>query len=280
MIDIIERAEVERILRDPESRVPSASAPITAMTAASPLGAFRAGASRFVNGAEHAARREHLDMLLDELDPNLLVAAAVARTRESAIPRDIPVAVLAEALGFARPDALPPLVEVVAAAYPTGESSDPDEADAAIIALLEASGAADADERVLRVQLLVQAHAATAALVERAIVLARSRDASVSTRALLETVLRDDSPVPLTRRIMPARPRHGETLVTLHLDGPDREATPERPARILAFGAGDRACPAPHHALAIAAAIVETTRDETTHRDADREEVPHDADAR
>lgn len=279
MIDIFERAEVERILQDPASRVPPATAATT--TSASPLSTFRAGVSRFVNGAEHAARREHLDMLLDELDPNLLVAAAVARTREGAIPRDIPVAVLAEALGFARPDALPPLVEVVAAAYPTGESSDPDEADAAVIALLEASGAADADERVLRVQLLVQAHAATAALVERAIVLARSRDASVSTRALLETVLRDDSPVPLTRRIMPARDGRGESLVALHLDGPDHAATAERRARILAFGAGDRACPAPHHALSIAAAIVETTRDETTHRDAEREEeVPHDADAR
>lgn len=274
MIDIIERAQVERILLDPESRVPPA--PVPASPAASPLAGFRAGVSRFVNGADHAVRRARLDALLDELDHAALAAAAAARTRAGTPVRDIPVAVLADALGFARPDALPPLVEVVAAAYPAGETSDPVGTDAAVTALLEASGTADAGERVLRVQLLVQAHAATAALVERAVELARSQDGAVSTRALLESVLRDDSPVPLTRRLVPARHGSGDTLVALHLDGPDEEATAERPARILAFGAGARACPAPHHALAIAAAIVETSRGDAP-RD---EETSHHADAR
>ncbi len=274
MIEIIERAEVERILVDPASRVPPAA--VAAGTAASPLTYFRAGVSRFVNGAEHAARRADLEALLDGLDRAALAAAAAARTRAGTRIRDIPVAVLADALGFAGPDALPPLVEVVAAAYPTGETPDPDEADAAVTALLEASGAPDADERVLRVQLLVQAHAATATLVERAVALARSQGGVLSTHALLESVLRDDSPVPLTRRLVPARAGGGETLVALHLDGPDHEATAERPARTLAFGAGARACPAPHHAMAIAAAIVETTRGDA-HRD---EETPHDADPR
>lgn len=257
MIEISERAEVERILTDPASRVPPA--PVVA-AAAPPLSSFRAGVSRFVNGAGHAARRARIESLLEELAPAALAAGATAHARAGTRTRFIPVVVLAEALGFARPDALPPIVEVVAAAYPTGEAPDPDEADAAVTALLEASGSHNADERVLRVQLLVQAHAATTALVERALALAGTQDATVSTRALLESVLRDDSPVPATRRLVPDRLGDGETLVALRLDGPDREATDERPARILAFGAGARACPAPHHALAIAAAIVDTAR--------------------
>ncbi|MEF3405042.1 hypothetical protein [Agromyces sp. CCNWLW203] len=268
MIEITERAEVERILSDPASRVPPAA--IAAAPVPSPLASFRAGVSRFVNGAEHDVRRTRLDALLDGLDHAALAADAAARTRAATPIRDLPVAVLAHALGFARPDALPALVEVVAAAYPFGEAADPDEADAAVTALLEASAALDADERVLRVQLLVQAHAATVALVERAVALAGSSDAMVSTRSLLESVLRDDSPVPATRRLVPG----GGAPVVLRLDGPDREATADRPARILAFGAGARACPAPHHALAIAAAIVDTLRtgrprDEESSRDAD-----------
>ena len=257
MIEITERAEVERILTDPESRVPPAA--IAAAPTPSPLTSFRAGVSRFVNGAEHDVRRAQLDALLDELDPAALAADAAARTRAGTRSRDIPVAVLAHALGFARPDALPPLVEVVAAAYPGGEAADPDEADAAVTELLEASGARDADERVLRVQLLVQAHAATTTLVERASALAGSRNATVPTRTLLESVLRDHSPVPATRRLVPGS---GDAPVVLRLDGPDREATADRPARILAFGAGSRACPAPHHALAVAEAIIETLRTE------------------
>jgi cytochrome P450 len=55
-------------------------------------------------------------------------------------------------------------------------------------------------------------------------------------------------------------PGSGASPLVLRLDGPDREAAAGHPARILAFGAGPRACPAPHHALAVAAAIVETLR--------------------
>ncbi|MBM7830812.1 hypothetical protein JOE59_001517 [Agromyces cerinus] len=277
MIEIIERAEVERILSEPSSRVPEAA--VAAGTTASPMTRFRADVSRFVNGAEHEARRARLEALLDGLDPAALAAAAAAHARAGTCARDIPVAVLADALGFARADVLPSLVEVVAAAYPTGAAADPETADAAVTALLEASGAADPAEQVLRVQLLVQAHAATTTLVERALAPARSRGADAPTRALLESVLRDDSPVPVTRRLVPGLLEGGEMLVTLHLGGPDREATAERPARVLAFGAGPRACPAPHHALAIAAAIVETIRTDGAERRRDEETSP-DADAR
>ncbi|MFB6608774.1 hypothetical protein ACFCVO_00495 [Agromyces sp. NPDC056379] len=272
MIEIIERAEVERILGDPASHVPEAAVPPGA--SASPLTRFRADVSRFVNGAAHDARRARLDDLLDGVDPAALAGAARVRARAGTPTWHIPVEVLAEAIGFDDVDGLPLLAATVAAAYPTGESSDRDAADAAVSALLDASGSTDPGERALRVQLLVQAHTATTTLVERALALARSQDPAVSTRTLLESVLRDDSPVPVTRRLVPARFGGDESLVTLRLDGPDREATDDRPARILAFGAGHRACPAPHHALAIAAAIVEAMR-AGGRRD---EEIPRDAD--
>jgi len=284
MIEITERGEVERILADPASHVPTADPAAT-----SSFAQFRAGASRFANGATHDARRARLEELLDGLDAHALASAARERaavaTAMTAAARDaevdtaagpraagadrarrIPVAVLAEALGFARPDALPPLVAIVTAAYPSGESEPPHGADAAVTELLEASGAADASERALRVQLLVQAHAATATLVERALELAEAHGAATPTLALLDAVLRDDSPVPVTRRII-AAPHGDHELVTLRLDGPDRVASTDRPARILAFGAGPRACPAPHHALAIAAAIVDTVRAGTNRRE-------------
>lgn len=260
MIEVIERAEVERILLDPASRVPEAGIASRESASASPLARFRAGVSRFENGAEHDARRARLDALLGDLDPAALATTARADALAGTPIGRIPVTVLAQALGFDRPDALPPHVAIVAAAYSTGDAADPEAADAAVSALLEASGPADYDERVLRVQLLVQSHAATTTLVERALTLARSLGAAVSTRELLEAVLRDDSPVPATRRLVPVPHDAGESIVTLRLDGPDRESTAEQPPRILAFGAGRRACPAQHHALAIAAAIVESVR--------------------
>jgi hypothetical protein len=260
MIEIVERAEVERILIDSGSLVPEAGAPDPG---GSSLAWFRARVSRFVNGAEHDERRARLAELLDELDPAALARAATARAVAGCETRGIPATVLAEALGFTRPELVASLVEIVAAAYPTGEADEQSEADAAVTALLEASGAAEPDERALRVQLLVQSHAATSGFVSRAIARARSRDAAVPTRVLLESVLRDDSPVPSTRRLLPpaqaGAPGHG-ALATLRLDGPDRDAVSGAPPRILAFGAGPRACPAPHHALAIAEAIVEAAR--------------------
>ncbi|KRC62370.1 hypothetical protein ASE14_00535 [Agromyces sp. Root81] len=291
MIEITERAEVERLLADPASRVPEAD---RAGSPQSSFARFRAGVSRFANGATYDARRARLEELLEHLDAHALASGARERTAAAMAAglsatderdaerralaaqcaRHVPVAVLAAALGFARPDALPPLVATVAAAYPTGETAHPHATDAAVTQLLEAAGAADGADRTLRVQLLVQAHAATATLVERALELAETRAEATPTRTLLDAVLRDDSPVPVTRRLI-AAPHGGHDLAVLRLDGPDQEAAADRPARILAFGAGPRACPAPHHALVIAAAIVDTIR-----ADANRhEETTRHADA-
>jgi hypothetical protein len=176
----------------------------------------------------------------------------------SIIARQVPVAALAAALGFSEPDRLPALVARVSGRYASGTATDAAAEDAAIEHLLAtAPPAVDDEGRVLSVQLLVQAYAATAGLVEGAM---RRLEASVdplpSTRELLHSTLREESPVPLTRRTAP-----DGTRLVLRLDGPDAEGQARGlEPRTLAFGAGPRGCPAPHHALAMAAAIIDELR--------------------
>jgi len=255
---VAERSEVERILEDPACIVPEADAASTG-----PGDRFRASASRFVNGATHAARRHRLEELLAGIDVDELSLDAAVRTRAmlpagiDQIAAQVPVACLAARLGFADPDAAPPWVAALAAHYPTGGSSS--SADAAATRLIAAAddhahGGGDRDgDAELRLQLLVQAHAATAGLISAAVRLPAAREADVPTADLLAAVLRDAPPVRQTRRLAP----DGAVLV-LRLDGPDR-GSPHDP-RTLAFGAGPRACPAMAHAIAIAAAVVDEVR--------------------
>lgn len=257
MNEITDRAEVERILEDPASLVPEADAAATR-----PWERLRARASRFVNGRVHDERRERLEAMLGGVSPEVVALAAATRTR-SMLPADadelgarVPVAALAELLGFADPDAAPELVAVLAAHYPSGSwSAAADDAATRLLAAAPTSNDGDEDpEAALLVQLLVQAHAATATLIASAAAHPAADDPSVSTDDLLAGVLRDAPPVRQTRRVSPA----GD-LVVLHLDGPDRSADDGSP-RTLAFGAGPRACPARAHALAIATAVVDQVR--------------------
>jgi hypothetical protein len=253
--EIIDRSDVERILTDSRFRVPEADA-----SATGPADRFRAGASRFTNGVLHDERRRRLEALLAQIDPDALAAAATSSTRAIApadadqVAAHVPVACLAAELGFDEPESLPPLVAVLAAHYPQGGPSDA--ADAAAARLIAAAPAASEhdDDAVFRVQLLVQAYAATGGLVVGAMRRLPASEASASTSELLGATLRDAPPVQQTRRVAP----DGSALV-LHFDGPDREAPHDEP-RTLAFGAGSRACPASRHAVAIAAAIVEELR--------------------
>lgn len=265
MTEITDRADVERILHDPAFVVAEADP-----TATRPADRFRARASRFANGAEHEGRRRRLEAMLAAMDPDVLATVARSRTRAGAgadaeeVAARVPVATLAERLGFAEPGAAPPLVAALADHYPTGSPSAA--ADAAAVRLVAAarehahpdtSATADADAReedaALRVQLLVQAHAATAGLIAGALARPEAGDPDVPSAILVEAVLRDAPPVRRTRRIS----SEGDPLL-LHLDGPDREAA-DAP-RLLAFGAGPRACPASRHALAIATAVVDEVR--------------------
>ncbi|GAA1966412.1 hypothetical protein [Agromyces allii] len=257
-ITITQPSEVRRLLADASLLVPEADA---ASERASER--FRSASSRFVNGAVHDRRRQLIEERLGTLSLPALAdtAAALARRARTAPPhvvaRTVPVACLATHLGFADPDGLPPLVGAVAAVYPTGEASD--EADDAITRLLAAAPAiGSAEAAALDVQLLVQAHLATAALIEGALRTVAG-EPSLSTRAALVLALHHAPPVPATRRVHP----DGE-LVVLTLGDPaaaavDTQGSEDAP--LLAFGAGPRACPAPAHALAIASAVVEVLRE-------------------
>jgi hypothetical protein len=277
MTDLIDRGDVERVLTDARFEVPEADAATTR-----PMGRFRAASSRFTNRAAHDRRRRRLAELIGDLDAATIAASAASCTRAllqvqpgidvADVARHVPVACLARALGFTAPDDMPRLVAAVAASYASGAESDA--ADAAIGHLLAAAprshgiavggaateaaglpGAGLDEDAALHVQVLVQAFAATAALVEGSMRSSGAAVASTATAELLAVTLRDDPPVPLTRRVAPT----GETL-TLRLDGPDRDADDAHPRRTLAFGAGARACPAQDLALAMAAAIVEELR--------------------
>jgi hypothetical protein len=273
MTEIIDRADVALILADPRFLVPEADA-----AASTPFERFRADASRFSNGAVHDARRRRLESMLAGIELAALARTAASLTRATleaepaslvaTIARHVPVTALSLQLGFRHAESLPPLVAAIADAYASGRATDAAAADAATVRLLDAAPGADASDDTLLVQLLVQAYAATGTLVERAMQrLAASGPLSPSTHEVLTATLRDDSPVPMTRRVAPDDPARASThdvqpgaLLVLRLDGPDRDATGDRPARTLAFGAGHRGCPAPHHALAIAVAVIEELR--------------------
>ena len=287
MTEIIDRADVVRILDDPRFLVPEPDA-----AAETSFDLFRARVSRFANGTMHAERRARLQGMLATLHPGALGAEAAARTRRildahdevlqvndddradlrtdspgtltAAIAWHVPVATLARALGFRDPDGASPLVGRVADSYPTGprtatarqaETGDAMTEDEAIERLRMGSGA-QGGEADLSVQLLVQAYAATGTLIIGAMRrLAASGDSGSSTHDLLHRTLRDDAPVPTTRRIAP-----DGTSIVLRLDGPDHDADAEHERRLLAFGEGPRRCPAPHHALAIAGAVIDELR--------------------
>ncbi|GAA1770967.1 cytochrome P450 [Agromyces humatus] len=278
MTIISDPGQVERILTDPGFRVPEAD-----VAATGPFDRFRATVSRFANGSIHDGRRAQLDARLTHLNLGALADAATTRTRRARaladrtahdaaalaahVARGVPVASLADMLGFDEADGLAELVALVADRYATGVADDPVAEDAAIERLLALAPGADAGTRALEVQLLVQAWAATRAVIESAMRLLASDDhARHSTFELLREALEQDAPVAVTRRVAPS----GE-LVVLRLDGAD-----------LAFGTGARRCPAPHHAIVIATAAVDELRRPLDVRDAvpaEREEGSPDADA-
>ncbi len=270
---IHDRSDVARILDDPDWRVPEA-APGT-----SPFERLRNEASRFVNGPAHDERRAVLEARLAELDPARLALDAGALAREalaagvdpSEISRRIPVRTLAAALGVANPESAPENAAMLAGPYASGivDVADESRVDVAAERLVGASASACRPE--LDAQLLVQAHAATNGLITS--VLRRAVAATDATTAeLIDAALRDTPPVTATRRVASSderstpsdqapAPHDADRLVELRLDGPDRDAAPGAPPRLLAFGAGVRRCPASAHAVAIATGVVDALRE-------------------
>ncbi|MFG1707710.1 cytochrome P450 [Nonomuraea sp. M3C6] len=258
---ITRHAEAQAVLADARY-VP---APVRQDGREGTLAWLRARVSRFSTGETHAERRRLLVERLTALDPAELRSAARAMTAErDGDWRGVPTAVLGAALGVKDTSAVP----AAATGYLSGEESP--EADAAVAELL-----ALAD--LPAITLLLQGHAATEALIETALNHAAT-EATTETPlthaaagddvdALLQETLRQDPPLKATRRL---DTRTGDE-VTIDLVAANRDpevfAEPERfdpsrdPAPHLTFGYGLRPCPAPAHALALAAGVLEALLD-------------------
>ncbi|MEO3754130.1 isocitrate lyase/phosphoenolpyruvate mutase family protein [Streptomyces sp. B6B3] len=209
---------------------------------------LRATVARFSSGAPHRRRRALVEAELARLDPAALRRAAAAGSDGETRVRV--VRALAEALGMPEPGAVAVAVTVVAGAYFGGAdeatTATADQAVAGLVALLvpgERRDEAALEAAAHRIGLLVQACAATAALV----------DAAAAGDAPLARVLREDPPVPTLRRIaaratrVAGRDIAAGDLVLLDV------ATAQRAHPVpLTFGAPPRACPGRAHALALA----------------------------
>ncbi|MEU5867924.1 cytochrome P450 [Nonomuraea sp. NPDC047529] len=209
---------------------------------------LRAHVSRFSTGETHAGRRRLVVERLSALDPAALRTAARAATEDRGGDwRGVPTAVLGAALGVPDTSAVP----AAASGYLSGEGSP--RADAAVAELL---GLTD----LPAVTLLLQGHAATEALIENALAHAVPGD---DPEAVLHETLRQDPPLKASRRL---DTRTGQE-VTIDLVAANRDpevfADPGRfdasrgPAPHLTFGDGLRPCPAPAHALALAAGVLD-----------------------
>jgi cytochrome P450 len=202
------------VLHDPAFVVP----PVPA--APDGVGWLRANVGRFSSGEDHARRRALSVAILDAIPLDALRAGRSAH----------PVSILAEAMGVHA--AVVELVCHVAQAYQPG-TGDEARADAAVHQLVTVFGGIADEATAARIGVLVQACQATATLIERA----RHRP--------VKDVLRDDPPVPATRRRALAPATVGNVSVSAG------EVVQVSLADGLAFGAGPRRCPGQAHALAL-----------------------------
>ncbi len=211
MLEITDPAAVRAVLNDP------AFVPPPVPPASTGIGWLRATVGRFAGGAVHARRRALQVAVLDGIPPAVLRDGPPAH----------PVATLARAMGAS--DVPVDQVREVARAYQPGTGDDT-RADVAVEALVRVFGGVHDEATAARIGILVQACDATAALIERA------RERTVG------DVLRDDPPVPATKRQAgpgAALDIEAGTVVRVRLAGD------------LAFGAGPRRCPGREHALAL-----------------------------
>ncbi|MEV0271126.1 hypothetical protein AB0H43_20290 [Hamadaea sp. NPDC050747] len=185
---------------------------------------LRSAVGRFSSGDEYARRRALSVGVLDDIP---LEALRHTGTRH-------PVAVLAVALGVTEHDLADVVDRVrdVAQAYQPG-TGDEARADAAVNQLVACFGGVQDEATAARIGALVQACDATAILIDR------TRHAS------LDEVLRDQPPVPFTKRQAVTRTTVGDVTVEAG------ETVQIELAGELAFGAGPRACPGRAHALAL-----------------------------
>ena len=253
-MEISDHDEVRAVLADPAFVVP----PVPLIGSPVGIAWLRAHVSRFSSGAEHDRRRALAVGAIAQLDPGELRRAArvgaAAALQDDGPVGSVPVETLAAALGL--PPGLASDVATAAAAYQPHLVADIGAADDAVARLVEACGGVPDEATAMRISLLVQACAATAALIGSAQL---RDDLSASVDELLADTLRNDPPVPTTRRVASSAARIGAaaiapgTIVTLDLTS-DHDAD-------LQFGSGLRPCPGRAQALALAAGVLEAVRD-------------------
>ncbi|MEU9578336.1 isocitrate lyase/PEP mutase family protein [Streptomyces chilikensis] len=212
---------------------------------------LRATVARFSSGEPHRRRRALVEAELARLEPAAL-RRAVAEGPEEEVRVRV-VRTLAEALGMPEPGAVAEAVTVVAGAYFGGADAAADEAVARLVARLVP---VPADEAALeaaanRIGLLVQACAATAALVE----------AAAGGDVPLARVLREAPPVAAVRRVAARATRvAGREIAEGDVVLLDLAAANRVHPVPLAFGAPPRVCPGRAHALALAEGLLRRPR--------------------
>jgi hypothetical protein len=277
-LTLTRHADVAAILTDRRFDVP------TAPPAPHGLAWLRGAVSRFSRGDRHAHRRGLATALLPPAPP-LRAAAAACAADPRATPQDVPVTVLAAALGARRP--VREQVAVVTPGYFGRAQTGLSDMDSAVEDLVAAFGGERTERVAAAIGLLVQAHEATGGLVTRALAALRPPGAATSElqsqhphpaariTAVLAETLRFDPPVPAMRReclVDHDRPGLGRipagTVVVLDLAAANRDpdvfADPDRfdagrpnLDQVLTFGFGPRSCPGRDHALALALGTVE-----------------------
>lgn len=276
-LTLTRHADVTALLADPRFDVP------TAPPASHGLAWLRGAVSRFSRGDQHARRRSLAAALLTASPAQLRAEAAARAADPDATPRDVPVTVLAAALGARRP--VHEQVAVVTPGYFGRVQTGLSEMDAAVDDLVTVFGGEPTERVAAAIGLLVQAHEATSELVTRALTVLgqppaeapafQDRPAATPIEAVLAETLRHDPPVPAMRReclVDHDHPYHGPiaagTVVVLDLVAANRDPDvftdpdrfdPSRPNldQVLTFGSGPRACPGRDHALALALGAIE-----------------------
>lgn len=143
---------------------------------------FRASVVRFSRGDLHKQRRARIERLLAALDPDELRERAAVRARsleDGDVAHEVPAYVLGKALGLTSVPV--DAVAAVAADYQSGTGS----ADAALNELIDAFGGVPDEPTIDRITLLVQAYAATAAMIRGKVSLV-TRRVDAATGELIE----------------------------------------------------------------------------------------------
>jgi cytochrome P450 len=286
-LTIARHSEVRAVLADPRFVVPAAPALVNGDTpvcaGAAGVAWLRARVARFSTGTDHERRRGLAIGALTTVDAATLGRQARERTETvlaagagrpvdvmTRLAREIPLGVLAGALGVAGPVASD--VAVVADAYPPEADAGP-AADRAVARLVESFGGIPDEATAARIGLLVQACHAVAGLIGNCVLATARGQYPQPTAAIVAETLRHDPPVRSTRRVCRNAAQVGSvriaagTVVRLDLAGANRDPEvfrdpdlfdPGRPERErhLTFGAGLRPCPGGDHAFAIVVGVM------------------------